>query len=128
MKKKKVKSMILLIAGIALAILGLAFLSIEDGIYATGLFVIIGGAAIIISVVEMLQYSKKNTHVIEAEFISIGKYADGWVGCYFNVNGKETRIAIMNDVFNPKLLMPGGKYKLTLKNKGDSVIQVERIG
>lgn len=73
------------------------------------------------------QTSEKNTHVVVGTFLSIGKYGDGWVGCYFEVNGKETRIAITNSVYNPKLLMPGGKYRLTLKNKDESVVAVERV-
>ena len=82
---------------------------------------------VISALVKKSQTSDKNTHVIEGTFTSIGKYGDGWVGCYFDVNGKETRIAIINSVYNPKLLMPGGKYKLICKNKDDSVISVERI-
>ena len=81
----------------------------------------------IVALVQKSQNSEKNTHVVEGTFLSIGKYGDGWVGCYFEVGGKEKRIAIMNNVYNPKLLMPGGKYRLTCKNKDESVVAVERI-
>ena len=82
----------------------------------------------IVALVQKSQNSEKNTHVVEGTFLSIGKYGDGWVGCYFEIDGKEKRIAIINSVYNPKLLMPGAKYKLVCKNKDESVISVERIG
>ena len=128
MKKNKRKSILLLVVGALVAVISLIMLSVPEGYYATIFGLIIAAVCVIIALVQLSQTSTKNTHTIEAMFISIGKYGDGWVGCYFEVNGKQTRIAIMNDVFNPKLLMPGGKYKLTCKNKDDQVIGVERIG
>ena len=89
--------------------------------------IVVAVICVVVAFVQKSKNSDKNTYAIEATFLSIGKYGDGWVGCYFDVGGKETRIAIMNDVFNPKLLMPGAKYKITRRNKDNDVIGVERV-
>ena len=127
MKKNKTKSLILLVTGILLAVIALILLSVPDGYYATIVGLILAAICVIIALRELSQAGAKNTHAIEGKFLRIGKYGDGWVGCYFEINGKETRVPIFKDVYNSKLLMPGGKYKLTCKNKNDEVIGVERI-
>ena len=129
MKKGKAKSTFLLILGGILALISIIILIADSELYVLSVVgLIIAVACVITALMKRAQSSTKNTYVMEATFTSIGKYGEGWVGCYFDVNGKQTRIAIQNSVFNPKLLMPGGKYRLTRKNKDDSVIQVERIG
>ena len=135
MKKSKGKFGLLIIVGALLFIGSVVYLissaSMADEVETfpavgwVGIAVAI--VCVLIAFVQKSQNSEKNTHVVEGKFLSIGKYGDGWVGCYFEVNGKETRIAITNDVYNPKLLMPGGNYKLVRKNKDDSVISVERV-
>lgn len=127
MKKNKVKSWFLLITGILLAIIALIMLSVPDGYYATIFGLIIAAICVLIALIQLSKTRKKNTYIIEGKFLSIGKFEEFWVGCYFEIDGQEKRVAIMKDVFNPKLLMPGGQYKLTLSKKDDSVVGVERI-
>ena len=127
MKKKRTRAIVELIFGIILIIGGLSGLAIPDAIYFTVIFAICGVIFVILALVTLSKSNAKNTHTVEGTFLSIGKYGDGWVGCYFEIKGKETRIAILNDVYNPKLLMPGAKYTLTLSNKDETVLAVERI-
>ena len=133
--KKNGKSIFLLVVAVLLFIGSIAYLissaSASDDVET---FPIVGWIGIVVAIVcaiiafvQKSQTSEKNTHVVEGTFLSIGKYGNGWVGCYFDVDGKQTRIGIMSNVYNPKLLMPGGKYKLICKNKDNSVISVERI-
>ena len=128
MKKGKRKPLVLLIAGILLAIFALIMLSTPDGYYGTIIGFILAAICIVLWLIERSQSGAKNTNVVEGTFTGIAKYGDGWVGCYFEIDGKETRVSILNEVYNPKLLMPGGTYKLTLNKKDQSVVSVERIG
>ena len=127
MKKNRTKAWIEIVVGAILIIVGLILLAIPDGWWLTAFFVVCGAIFVVLAVLALSKSNAKNTYTVEGKFLSIGKFADGWVGCYFEINGKETRIAILNDVYNPKLLMQGGMYKLTLNKKDDSTVGVERI-
>lgn len=127
MKKNRRKAWFEVIAGALLIVVGLIALSIPDGWWLTAICVVCGAIFVILALVTLSKSSAKNTHVVEGTFLSIGKYEKDWVGCYFEINGKQTRVAIFKDVYNPKILMPGGKYKLTLNNKDNSVVGVTRI-
>ena len=127
MKKNRTKAWIELISGALLIVIGLVALAIPDGWWLTAICVVCGAIFVILALITLSKSSAKNTRTVEGKFLSIGKYGDGWVGCYFEINGKETRIAISKDVYNPKLLMPGGMYRLTLNNKDDSTVGVQRI-
>ena len=134
MKKGKGKFWLLIIVAALLLIGSVVYLISAAATPDVESFPIVGwiGIAVaivcvIIAFVQKSQNSEKNTHVVEGIFLSIGKYGDGWVGCYFEIDGKQTRVGITKDVYNPKLLMPGGKYRITRKNKNYEVISVERI-
>ena len=127
MKKNRTKSWIELIAGALLIVIGLVMLAFSYGFVFTIIFVICGAIFVILALGQLSKSSAKNTRTVEGKFLSIGKYGEGWVGCYFEIDGRETRISITKDVYNPKLLMPGGKYKLTLNNKDNSTVGVERV-
>lgn len=135
MKKGKGKFWLLIVVAAILFIGSVAYLisaaSMSDEVETFPVVgwigIVIAAVCAVVAFVQKSQNSAKNTHIVEGTFLSIGKFADGWVGCFFEIDGKETRIAILSNVYNPKLLMPGGKYKLTLKNKDNSVLDVERI-
>ena len=135
MKKGKGKFWLLIILGAILFIGSVIYListasvskDVETFPAVGWIGIAIAAVCVVVAFVQKSKTSAKNTHTIEATFTSIGKYAEGWVGCYFDVDGKQTKIAILNDVYNPKLLMPGAKYRLTRKNKNNDVVQVERI-
>ncbi|MCH5159693.1 MAG: hypothetical protein J1F66_02455 [Clostridiales bacterium] len=136
MKKGKGKFWLLIVLAAILFIGSVAYListaSMSDDVETAPevgwVGIAIAAVCVVVAFVQKSKTSAKTTHTVEATFTSIGKFGDGWVGCYFEVDGKETRIPIFNSVYNPKLLMPGAKYKLTLKNKDNSVVEVERIG
>ena len=137
MKKLNAKSWFMIILGAIMVIVSIAVMiigSTETETEGTEGITVLSAVTFILSIVclfiglrPLWTMSEKNITVIEATFVSIGKYSDGWYGCYFDVDGKQTRIAILNEVYSPRLLMPGAKYKITQKNKDGTVIAVERI-
>ena len=128
MNKRKKNPKLLLVLGIILAVAGGIFLIAAPEVYLFGVFALVFGVlCVIMGLVQKSQTSTKNTYTVEATFTGIGKFEEMWVGCYFEVDGKQMRIAIFKNVYNPKLLMPGGKYRITRKNKDDTVVDVERI-
>lgn len=128
MKKLNGKSWFLLILAGILLIVAIASMILAPSAWILGVILIIFIAVLVfIALKPLRQLSDKNAYTVEGTFLSIGKYGDGWVGCYFEIDGKETRVAIMEDVYKPKLLMPGGKYRLTCNKKNNDVLRVERV-
>lgn len=140
MKNLKAKNWFMIVLGAIMLILSIAVLimGLTDPEWAnddakTG-YIALCATAFILAIVcafiglrPLWTMSEKNVTTIEATFLSIGKYGNGWVGCYFEVNGQETRIAVNNEVYSPRLLMPGAKYKLTRRKKDGDVLKVERM-
>lgn len=135
--KKKTANYVMIGAGGFLFVIGLIMAAVNpDGIAIFATIAVLGAITAIAGVFSLILTKKKmnNGRVVEATFLSIDPRSNEYASfCYFELDGKETKIVVPRDVFSEKRLAPGVKYNVTLDAKEEAkgmftAIKVERIG
>lgn len=127
MKKLKTKGLIFLVLTIVFLVLSIVFIML-DPYWVLAILTIPLTVIFVIDGFPLWTLKEKDVNIVEkATFISIAVNNKQWVGCYFDIDGKETKVSIFRNVYKPNKLIPGRKYKIILKKKDGNAVYVERV-